>query len=192
MKGLHPHDRGISEVFGVMLILTITLIVACIVTVFAGGFSLDAETDAISANIVASDLYMDPNIPGCAYIQFEHISGDPVDLNAVVVTLGLRNSTKTTTRITNADQPTGVDETGSELTHYFRVYGEGEDESKITAGDRFVLYADDCDEEGIYWQSAGADGRFSAPVNDYITYRIVDTRSNRPISSGKIPVPGSG
>jgi FlaG/FlaF family flagellin (archaellin) len=191
MKGLHSHDQGISEVFGVMLILTITLIVACIVTVFAGGFSLDAKTDAISANIVASDLYMDRD-NSCAYILFDHVSGDPVDLNAVVVTLGLRSSAKTTTRITNADQPTGLDEAGSRLTHYFRVYGEDEDKSTITVGDRFVLYADDCDDEGIYWQSEDADENFFAPMNDYITYRIVDTRSNRPISSGKIPVSSTG
>ncbi|GLI45987.1 MAG: type IV pilin [Methanoculleus bourgensis] len=188
MKGLRPHDRGISEVFGVMLILTITLIVACIVTVFAGGFSLDTKTDAISANIVASDLYMNSSTR-CAYIQFEHISGDPVDLDSIVVTLGLRSSAKTTTRITNADHPTGVNETGSKLTHYLKSYGG--DKSKITVGDRFVLYADGID-DGIYWQSKGADEKFSAPMNDYITYRIVDTRSNRPISSGKIPVSGTG
>lgn len=189
MKGLRPHDRGISEVFGVMLILTITLIVACIVTVFAGGFSLDTKADAISANIVASDLHMDSST-SCAYIQFEHISGDPVDLDSIVVTLGLRSSAKTTTRITNADQPTGVNETRSKLTHYLKSYGD--DKSKITVGDRFVLYADDCDDKGIYWRSEGAGEEFFAPMNDYITYRIVDTRSNRPISSGKIPVSGTG
>ncbi|WP_083523387.1 type IV pilin N-terminal domain-containing protein [Methanofollis ethanolicus] len=189
MKGLNSRDGGISEVFGVMLILTITLIVACVVTVFAGGFSPDTKTDAISANIVASDLYMDRD-NSCAYILFDHISGDPVDLNAVVITLGRRDSAKMTTRITNADQPTGFDETGSRLTHYLKNYGE--DKSTITAGDRFVLYADDCDDEGIYWQNEDADERFSVRMNDYITYRIVDTRSNRPISSGKIPVSSTG
>jgi FlaG/FlaF family flagellin (archaellin) len=185
MKGSNSHDRGISEVFGVMLILTITLIVACVVTVFAGGFSFDAKTDAISANIVASDLYMDGD-NSCAYILFDHVSGDPVDLNSIVITLGIRSSAKTTTRITNADQPTGLDETGSKLTHYLKNYG-GEDKSKITVGDRFVLYADGIDDDGIFWMNEDADEKFSVPMNDYITYRIVDTRSNRPISSGTIP-----
>lgn len=37
------NDRAVSEVFGVMLILTITLIVACIVATFVCGFSFDAK-----------------------------------------------------------------------------------------------------------------------------------------------------
>jgi FlaG/FlaF family flagellin (archaellin) len=187
MRRDYLNGRGISEVFGVMLILTITLIVACVVSVFAGGFSLDAKTDSISANIVASDLYMDDS---CAYILFDHVSGDPVDLNSIVITLGLRSSAKTTTRIENTDQPTGLDEAGNQLTRYIVNYGE--DSSKITVGDRFVLYADGIDDDGIFWMSDGATEKFSAPVNDYITYRIVDTRSDRPISSGTIPVSSTG
>jgi len=80
MNRKNLNDRAVSEVFGVMLMLTITLIVACIVATFVCGFSFDAKKDAISANIVASDLYMDES---CAYILFDHLSGDPVDLNAI-------------------------------------------------------------------------------------------------------------
>ena len=177
MRRKSPDDGGISEVFGVMLVLTVTLIVACLVAVFVGGFSFGAEEQAISANLVASELNASGAPP---YILFEHVSGDPVDLNSIVISLGLRSSAKTTTRIQNTAE-----------TKYIENYGDPE-KTKITVGDRFALYADGCDPDpytgGIYWGSSTA--RFFAPWNDYITYQILDTRSNRPISSGKIPVSG--
>ena len=187
-------NRGISEVFGVMLVLTVTLIVACLVAVFVGGFSFGAEEQAISANLVASGLYVDES-KDCAYILFEHVSGDPVDLNSIVFSLGLRSSAKNTTRIQNTDKPTGDDEKGKSLTHYIQNYGAPDTTKKIAVGDRLVLYADGVhrgDDGGIYWRNAnpGTTGEFFAPWNDYITYQILDTRSNRPISSGKIPVSG--
>lgn len=178
MKREDLNTRGISEVFGVMLILTVTLIVACLVAVFVGGFSFGAEEQAISANLVASGLDTSADPP---YILFEHVSGDPVDLNAVAISLGLRSSAKTTTYIQNTED-----------YDYLQNY-DPKGSSKITVGGKFVLYADgryddgaDGDDDGIYWGSPTA--RFSAPWNDYITYQILDTRSNRPISSGKIPV----
>ncbi|GAB7016601.1 type IV pilin [Methanogenium cariaci] len=184
------NDRAVSEVFGVMLILTITLIVACIVATFVCGFSFDAKKDAISANIVASDLYMDESDESCAYILFDHLSGDPVDLNDIRVSLGIRSSAKMTTCIRNVDHPTGLDEAGNSLTCYIANYGE--DSSKITVGDRFVLYADGIDKNGIFWMRENTSEKFSAPMNDYITYQIIDTRSNRPISTGSIPVSHTG
>lgn len=187
MKQEDLNNRGVSEVFGVMLILTVTLIVACVVSVFVGGFSFGADEQVISANLVASHLDTD----GSPYILFEHVSGDPVDLDSIVISLGLRSSAKNTTYIQNTDQPTGLDEDGNRLTRYIQNYGDP-DKTKITVGDRFVLYADgvdrDPDDGGIYWRSEAATAEFFAPWNDYITYQILDTRSNRPISSGKIPV----
>jgi len=182
-------NRGISEVFGVMLVLTVTLIVACLVAVFVGGFSFGAEEQAISANLVASGLYVDES-KDCAYILFEHVSGDPVDLNSIVFSLGLRSSAKNTTHIQNTDKPTGKDENGGSLTHYIQNYGAPDKTKKIAVGDRLVLYADGADNDGIYWQKEGAPAKFFAPWNDYIAYQILNTRSNRPISSGKIPVSG--
>jgi len=175
-------DRGISEVFGVMLVLTVTLIVACLVAVFVGGFSFGAEEQAISANLVASELDASANPP---YILFEHVSGDPVDLNSIVISFGLRSSAKTMTHIRNTDQPTGLE------SPYLQNYGDP-DKAKITVGDRLVLYADGADNDGIYWRNADTTGEFFAPWNDYITYQILDARSNRPISSGKIPVEQPG
>lgn len=182
--------RGISEVFGVMLILTITLIVAGVVIVFAGGFSPQQDERAISANIVVSEIipYPDPN-PHGAYIVFDHMSGDPVDLNGIEIALGKRSSSRERTVIDNKLEPTGVNETGSALAKYIVGYGE-KSATRIGTGDRFALYADGYDSaDGIYWQSSGSSGTFSVGSNDYLTYQIVDTQSKRLISSGMVAVP---
>jgi hypothetical protein len=76
------------------------------------------------------------------------------------------------------------------------IVNYGEESSTVTVGDRFVLYADGIDtdgtgEDGIFWQSDGSGSRFLAPFDDCLTYRIIDTRTHRPISSGSILVPGA-
>lgn len=186
--------RGISEVFGVMLILAITIIVAGVVTAFAGGFSFSPEDNAISASIVVSDVVLSSDDPHCAYIIFDHMSGDPVSLDGIEIALGKRSSSRERTVIGNRLEPvpaTGVDETGSALSEYLVGYGTGETSAtRIRAGDRFVLYADGWDaDDGIYWQSSGSSGRFSVESGDHITYEIIDTRSKRVISSGMVAVP---
>lgn len=178
MKLYALRNDGVSEVLGIMLLLTITVIVACIVSTFAGGFSFNSKEDSISANIVASD-FVDESPP---YVMFDHLSGDPVDLNSIVITLGIRSSSKETAIIRNCDTPTGVD-----VPAYIVNYGE--DSSAITVGDRFVLYADGKDKDGVFWKSESSSRKFLAPSNDCLTYQIIDTRSNKPISSGMIPVP---
>lgn len=181
------NDQAVSEVFGVMLMLTITVIVASIVAVFVFGSSFDEKSDSISANIVASELYTDQSGDQLwAYIVFDHLSGDPVDLNAIRITLGTRSSAKNTTTIMNSDQPTGEDEAGVPLDRYIVNYGD--DSSTITVGDRFALYADGIENDEIYWKREGSTGIFSVPENGYLTYQIIDTKSNRPISKGSIPV----
>ncbi|WP_084600811.1 type IV pilin N-terminal domain-containing protein [Methanolacinia paynteri] len=182
MKFCRDHLSGLSEVFGVMLMLTITLIIACVVAAFACGHSFDTVDDSISANIVASDWGKDGSL---YYIIFDHLSGDPVDLNSIEINLANRSSAKDKTVISNNDVPR---DSGHE---YIENYGE--DDTTVTVGDRFRLYADGSDEDGgavtaIYWQKDGADAEFSVPVDGYIDYRIIDLRSGRAISAGSIPV----
>ena len=171
---------GISEVFGVMLMLTITLIVACVVAAFATGYSFDSADDLISANIVASDWGLDGDTP---YILFDHLSGDPVDLNSIEINLALRSSAKTKTVVSNHDTPTSV---GTDVY----IVNCGEDDDTVTVGDRFRLYADyaEAGGSGVYWEKDGADESFFAPEGDCIDYRIIDRRSGRAISAGSIPV----
>jgi flagellin-like protein len=185
--------RGISEVFGVMLILAITIIVAGIIAAFAGGFSFDSSEEALSANIVVSGFVVKSDHGhNYAYIIFDHMSGDPVNLNGVEFALGSRSSSTKRTVISNRLEPTGWNETGSSLTQYIQGYGAGS-VTRIGTGDRLVLYADgwtDEDEDGVVtWQSHGSSGEFSVKFNDHLTYQIIDTRSKRVLSSGMIAVP---
>ena len=187
MRCCKDHLSGLSEVFGVMLMLTVTLIIACVVAAFACGHSFDTVDDSISANIVASDWGgLDGSSP---YIIFDHLSGDPVDLNSIEINLANRSSARDKTVVSNSDVPTG-----DGLGEYIVNYGGGG--ITVAVGDRFVLHADGKEASGgviaaVYWKKDGADVEFSVPVNGYIDYRIIDLRSGRAISAGSIPVPVS-
>lgn len=179
--------RAISEVFGVMLVLTITIVVAGVITAFAGGFSSDSEERALSTNIVVSDIVLDPN-HGSAFVIFDHMSGDPIDLNGIRISLGARSSERERTVIDNRLEPTGNDENASPLPRYLIGYGENT-ATRITPGGRFVLYADGYDNDGIFWQSGGSSKPFVVEFSDHLMYQIIDTRSKRVISSGMVAVP---
>ena len=178
---------AISEVFGVMLVLAITIIVAGVITAFAGGFTLDSGGRALSANIVVSQIVLDPGHHS-ACVVFDHMSGDPVDLDGIRISLGARSSDRERTVIDNSLDPTGVDESGSPLSRYIAGYGE-EAVTRITPGGRFALYADGFDDDGIFWQSSDSPAPFVVEFSDHLTYQIIDTRSKRVISSGMVAVP---
>lgn len=180
---------AVSEVFGVMLILAITIIVAGIVAAFAGGFSLDSGTDTLRANIVCSDFEIDPD-SGSAWLVFDHVSGDPVNLDELEFSLGSRLSSHNRTSISNRITPTGSDETDASLEQYIAAYGDTS--SRVGVGDRFVLYADGRDADGnVFWKSSAASDRFVVGPDDYLTWQIIDSHSGRPLSSGVIAVPKS-
>lgn len=177
-SGTFARTVAVSEVFGVMLILAITIIVAGIVAAFAGGFSLDSGSDTIRANIVCSGFDEVQH-----YVIFDHLSGDPVNLNEIEIALGNRSSSRDRTVISNHETPSG---TG------VNVYIEalGSNTTKVGVGDRFVLYADTVDSDGTWsWQNKDAAEPFRIGSRDYLTYQIIDTRSSRVISSGMIAVP---
>ncbi|WP_245323542.1 type IV pilin [Methanomicrobium sp. W14] len=182
MENIVSSDDGVSEVFGVMLLLTITIIVACIVSVFAGGFSFSSSEDTISSNIAASDFHVPGGSDDYTYVVFDLISGDPVSLNGITVKLGVRSSEKETTVISNSDNPSG-----NGLDDYMESYGDKK--SRITVGGRFILYADGTDDDGVYWKSEGSLNRFHVDSDDFLTYRIIDDSTGRPVSSGMIAVP---
>ncbi|MDD1695137.1 MAG: type IV pilin N-terminal domain-containing protein [Methanoregula sp.] len=176
---------AVSEVFGVMLILAITIIVAGIIAAFATGFSFDSSADSIRANIICSEF--DTGDSG-AWLIFDHLSGDPVNLDRIEISLGSRLSSHNRTIISNRLTPTGADETGASLKKY--ILGYGDDSSRVGVGDRFILYADGRDSDGnVYWQSASSPDRFDVGPDDYLTYQIVDSQSQSLISSGAIAVP---
>ena len=188
---MNPQRNGrevaVSEVFGVMLILAVTIIVAGIVAAFSGAFSLSPGTDTLHANIVCSEFGTGGN---SAWLVFDHVSGDPINLNEIEISLGSRLSSHNQTMISNQLSPTGADETGAPLEHYIIAYGNTS--SRVSVGDRFVLYADGVDANGnVYWQSTQAADRFVIGPDDYLTWQIIDIQSGRPLSSGVIAAPNT-
>lgn len=71
-------EHAVSPVVGVMLMLVVTIIIAAVVSAFAGGLSSDTEK-APQASIDV-DLVQDDGGMGPAYVEwkmvFEHLSGD--------------------------------------------------------------------------------------------------------------------
>lgn len=82
------NEHAVSPVVGVMLMLVVTIIIAAVVSAFAGGLSSDTEK-APQASIDVKFLQDDGGM-GPAYVEtkmvFEHMSGDSIptkDLNIV-------------------------------------------------------------------------------------------------------------
>ncbi len=72
-------DSAVSPVVGVLLMLTLTLIVAAIVNSYAGGL-IETESKAPSATVQA-EYHQGGNI------TIRHISGDPIPVSSVTVML---------------------------------------------------------------------------------------------------------
>jgi len=109
MKQMIQKDDAVSPVIGVMLMLVVTIIIAAVVSAFAGGLAGDTQK-APQASVVAMDFVVkgvvDTN-PANAYGQglarpdqgegepaadirvvFEHMGGDSLNLDSIEIDLG--------------------------------------------------------------------------------------------------------
>lgn len=71
------HDDAVSPVVGVMLMLVVTIIIAAVVSAFAGGLA-ETEHKAPQMTLGAEAHEMD-------YILIEHLGGDPIDTSSITV-----------------------------------------------------------------------------------------------------------
>ena len=80
----HTHDRAVSPVVGVMLMLAITIMVAAIASAFAGSFSDTGEKSPQSS--ISVPAHFEKNVTGSTdyyRIYFDHTGGDPFSLNSI-------------------------------------------------------------------------------------------------------------
>jgi len=155
---------AVSPVVGVMLMLAVTVMIAAIVSTYAGGFSGGADKSP------QSSIHATPNI-NLHRIYFEHDGGDPFMLSSINIVLHA-NDNKTSLSLTDA---------GSSRVSRFEEVGssvEGND-TAIMAGDTFFI-------EG---QSTGSGTamKFGSMVlnnNTKITWLIVDKETGKSISTG--------
>lgn len=77
-------DSAVSEVVGVLLMLTITLIIAGLVVVAANSLN-SSQAEPITSSIVASGVSGN-------YIIFDNVLGDAVPLERIMISLSIQES----------------------------------------------------------------------------------------------------
>jgi FlaG/FlaF family flagellin (archaellin) len=217
MKHMHNKDEAVSPVVGVMLMLVVTIIIAAVVSGFAGGLAGDTnkapQASITAKEIVVNEAYDANNgnwnqdiVTGkCddVYVVFEHMGGDGINLNNIEIHLGSLKYAHEKTAISNAKSVDILaygdhDNISTEFSKGWSTYIEGypDEASLISAGSKFVLHADYIRDgtggsmvfKKISWQPEGAPGKFSVDVGDYLTYDIIDKETQKSISSGQILV----
>jgi FlaG/FlaF family flagellin (archaellin) len=166
------YEDAVSEVIGVMLMISVTLVIVGLVAVYATG-AAEGDDKPVRASIVASEVI--PDGSGGYQIIFEHMAGDPLTLDRLEVSLGARDDS--TAHIIVRNEP------GKK--QYLQSYSKNGND--VLLGDRFVLCADGQDENGLNWQGE-TGGKFMIQPGHYLTYRFIDRRTGAPVSSGEIAI----
>lgn len=165
MKRPGLRHEAVSPVVGVMLMLAVTIMIAAVVSTFAGSFSDTSEkvpqcSFKVRVNLLENRTY------------FDHVGGDPVSLNTIQVVL-LSGEKKTT--LTKAD-------VGKNCINFTQV---GSGENTIKAGDTFYLEGETptntlTDHSGIKY------GKLVLKEETEVTWMVIDTRSSKTISMGSM------
>lgn len=201
-------DSAVSPVVGVMLMLVVTIIIAAVVSAFAGGLSsgtVKAPQASLSCSGVIEDIqdtdktdwaptYPDPNWTAKNGLAFEHMGGDAFALSDISIQLQSGDA-KYTINTFDEIQMTDGNCLPDDVTSYIMEVGDSD--GFITPGDRFMLYADNCriDDVPAYgynnaaqisWKSEGAAGGKAAYLNTKMEYRVIDKASGKVIQSGTV------
>jgi len=120
----HPTEQAVSPVVGVMLMLVVTLIIASVVSAFAGGLWGNVQK-APSGTIQATIVPDEQNIP--ENITLTHMGGDPFQIKDVKLIVS--NDTWNMVFINNS----------SSSANLVKVYYDGDTSpGLIRAGDKFL------------------------------------------------------
>jgi archaeal type IV pilus assembly protein PilA len=162
--GGRKNADAVSPVVGVMLMLAVTVMIAAVVSTYAGGFSGGAEKNPQSTIRVTPNMDMHR-------IYFEHNGGDPFMLNSINVVL--RSGDNKTSLSAN-------DIGGTKLKAFAEVGSSGGGADMVVkAGDTFFIEGED----------AGTDtgmkfGSMILTNNSKITWLVVDKETGRTIALG--------
>jgi hypothetical protein len=203
------NSEAVSPVVGVMLMLVVTIIIAAVVSAFAGGLASDQSkapqatlgVTGVIEGIGDDDLTnYDPDYPtgfeANNGLLFEHMGGDAFGLNDIYVQVQSQD-TKVMIGLNDALPADIANDTclSSDITAYLMEIGD--DDGFIIPGDKFMLYADNCydSSEGAYgppqgkalcWEPEGAAGGFAAFLNTKCEYKVIDKASGKVIQTGPI------
>lgn len=159
-------DDAVSEVVGVLLMLTVTILLVSIAAVALSGSVSDTDMP-IQSTIVATGFDEDD-------VVFENMAGDSFLLDHLDVRLGIRE-----------DSSRYITLKGSDPAKYLESYSG---ERSIGLGDRFLLVAtENYDADTLCW--GPRDANFTGRSGQHLTYRFLDRASGSPVTSGEIAIP---
>jgi len=172
MKGKYMNEDAVSPVIGVMLMIVVTVIIAAVVSAFAGGMSASESKVPNAAFTVHTDL--DDN----GTIAFHHRGGDELMLDEILVQLEYKDRSIT---LSNLDKMTG-----SGYTNYAYLTELGGDaDGFIKGGDRIVLTCDQNVNKTFVFEPKDAAANFTVPYYGHIDYMILDKDSAKTIQTGE-------
>ena len=156
-------DQAVSPVVGVMLMLVVTIIIAAVVSAFAGGMSDGTK------KVPQSAVTVTPDITG-HQVSFEHNGGDAFSLDEIEVVFQTQDQKV-------ALSPRDV---GTSCIAFNKTGGGG---SMIKAGERFVVVGRDPGwARGI--TLGPSSGSTTLQENNRISWIIIDKQSAKTIASG--------
>ncbi|KAF1076429.1 type IV pilin [Methanogenium sp. MK-MG] len=170
-------EDAVSPVIGVMLMIVVTVIIAAVVSGFAGGYS-DSDRKAPTAAISCQALE--------GGLLFTHESGEYIDLVDVIVILTNGEDTR---RFYGSEHQSGDDPDDYVIRKVSRVSSLTAD-LQINTGNQFYLYADnDGSASGVSGAYLGWNNpEFYLTTDEIGTYRIVERESGQAISEGIINI----
>ena len=163
-------EDAVSPVIGVMLMIVVTVIIAAVVSGFAGGYSDEdrkAPTAAISCQATDEGLL------------FTHESGDYIDLADVIVVLKNGEDTTTFYGIEHADMAKVSETSWGTIQRT---------DKQINTGNQFFLPADNDGSAVAGGYLGWSSPEFYLTIDEIGTYRIVDRVSGQTISDGVINI----
>ena len=208
MKHILQKDDAVSPVIGVMLMLVVTIIIAAVVSSFAGGLAGDTQkapqASLVAKEVVVNEAYdvvktngngganFDPNpVPGKAadiYVIFEHKGGDGINLHDIEVHLGSLKYPSEKSMISNAKEPNAnktfvgekVNIAGFSKDWKQYLQGFPDRESLISPGSQFALHAD--------YAREGIETRGGTHDNELESFRKISWRPDGASNSFDIGV----
>jgi archaeal type IV pilus assembly protein PilA len=213
---MQHRDSAVSPVVGVMLMLVVTIIIAAVVSAFAGGLASEQHKTpqvTISAKGVIENIggTIDPDTYELSYpdgytakngILFENTGGDTFSLSDIAIQLQTQD-TKYTITSTDELPDTSILPNGTTNGGYFQKIGNTSlADVMIHPGDQFMLYADanakgvtypagptwDASTYGpkLSWKPSGASNGIGIYLDSKVQYSIIDRVSNKVMTKGDL------
>ena len=164
------NEDAVSPVIGVMLMIVVTIIIAAVVSGFAGGMT------SSESKVPNAAFTVHPNLKGNGTIAFHHTGGDELMLDEILVQLEYNS---TSIILSN------LDKMSSDSNHTYLSEMGGDADGFIRGGDRLVLTCDKNANKVFVFEPQDAATNFTIPYYGHIKYMILDKESAKAIQTGE-------